>query len=45
MREEISLPMTDKKTPDLKTFIENANKKDKRNGLKIRFNFVKRKRK
>jgi hypothetical protein len=37
--------MTDKKTLDLKTFIENVNKKDKRNGLKIRFNFVKRKRK
>jgi hypothetical protein len=37
--------MTDKKNPDLKNFIENVNKKDKRNGLKIRFNFVKRKRK
>ncbi len=37
--------MTEKKTPDLKTFIDNVNKKDKRNGLKIRFNFVKRKRK
>jgi len=37
--------MTDKPLPDLKTFIENVNKKDKRNGLKIRFAFVKRKRK
>jgi len=37
--------MTAKKAPDLKTFVENVNKKDKRNGLKIRFNFVKRKRK
>ena len=37
--------MTDKPLPDLKTFIENVNKKDKRNGLKIRFGFVKRKRK
>jgi len=30
---------------DLKTFIENVNKKDKLNGLKIRFAFTKRKRK
>jgi len=31
---------------DLKTFVENINKKDKkRNGLKIRFAFVNRKRK
>lgn len=37
--------MTDKPLPDLKTFIENINKKDKPNGLKIRFGFVKRKRK
>ena len=37
--------MSDKPLPDLKTFIENVNKKDKRNGLKIRFAFVKRKRK
>lgn len=38
--------MTEKPLPDLKTFIENMNKKDnKRNGKKIRFNFVKRKRK
>ncbi len=37
--------MSDKPLPDLKTFIENVNKKDKRNGKKIRFNFVKRKRK
>ena len=37
--------MADKPLPDLKTFIENVNKKDKRNGLKIRFGFVKRKRK
>ena len=29
---------------DLKTFIENVNKKDKLNGLKIRFGFTKRKR-
>jgi len=44
-QKEKSSPMTDKKNLDLKTFIENVNKKDKRNGLKIRFNFVKRKRK
>lgn len=35
---------SEKKTQDLNTFIEKANKKDKRNGLKIRFAFVKRKR-
>jgi len=37
--------MADKKPIDLKTFIENVNKKDKRNGLKIRFGFTKRKKK
>jgi len=38
--------MADKPLIDLKTFIENVNKKDKkRNGKKIRFGFVKRKRK
>jgi len=37
--------MTEKLLPDLKTFIKNMNKKDKLNGLKIRFAFVKRKRK
>jgi hypothetical protein len=40
--------MTDKPakpTRDLQTFIENINKKDKMNGLKIRFGFTKRKRK
>ena len=37
--------MSDKPLPDLKTFIENVNKKDKCNGKKIRFGFVKRKRK
>jgi hypothetical protein len=36
---------TDKPTRDLKTFIENVNKKDKLNGLKITFGFTKRKRK
>ncbi len=30
---------------DLKEFIANVNKKDKRNGLKITFGFTKRKRK
>jgi len=30
---------------DLKTFIENVNRKDKLNGLKVRFGFTKRKRK
>ncbi|MCX7912394.1 MAG: hypothetical protein N2506_05485 [Dehalococcoidales bacterium] len=30
---------------DLKTFIENVNKKDRLNGTKIRYNWVKRKRK
>ena len=38
--------MSDKPMMDLKTFIDSINKKDeKRNGLKIRFAFVKRKRK
>jgi len=38
--------MADKSLTDLKTFIENVNKKDKKhNGKKIRFAFVKRKRK
>jgi len=38
--------MADKSLIDLKTFIENVNKKnEKHNGKKIRFAFVKRKRK
>jgi len=38
--------MADKPLIDLKTFIENVNKKDKkRNGKKIQFSFVNRKRK
>jgi hypothetical protein len=37
--------MTDKPVTDLKTFIENVNKKDKLKGKKIRFAFTKRKRK
>ena len=37
--------MTKKETEDLKTFIENVNKKDKVNGKKVVFDFVKRKRK
>ena len=36
---------TEKQLPDLKKFIENVNKKDKPNGTRIRFNFVRRKRK
>jgi len=37
--------MSEKKEIELKKFIENVNKKDeKRNGLKIRFAFVNRKR-
>ncbi len=36
---------TAKPPTDLKTFIENVNKKDKLNGLKITFGFTKRKRK
>ncbi len=41
------MPKTDekKKEVELKTFIENVNKKDKRSGLKIHFAFVNRKRK
>ncbi|MFA5308554.1 MAG: hypothetical protein WC370_03590 [Dehalococcoidales bacterium] len=35
----------DKPSKDLKTFMENINKKDKLNGLKITFGFTKRKRK
>jgi hypothetical protein len=34
-----------KPTKDLQTFVENVNKKDRVNGLKIRFGFTKRKRK
>jgi hypothetical protein len=34
---------TAKPTTDLKTFIENVNKKDKLNGLRITFGFTKRK--
>ena len=37
--------MADKKMTDLKTFIENVNKKDKLNGKIIHFAFTKRKRK
>ena len=37
--------MSDKPATDLKTFIENVNKKDKPRGKKIRFAFTKRKRK
>jgi len=37
--------MAEKSPTDLKTFIENVNKKDKRNGKKVRFGFTKRKRK
>jgi hypothetical protein len=36
---------TEKPAKDLKSFIENVNKKDKVNGLKITFGFTKRKRK
>jgi len=34
-----------KPAKDLQTFMENVNKKDKLNGLKVRFGFTKRKRK
>ena len=44
MKEE-SRMTTEKQLLDLKKFIENVNKKDKENGRKIRFNFVRRKRK
>ena len=37
--------MSDKPVTDLKTFIENINKKDKLNGKKIKFGFCKRKKK
>ena len=36
---------TEEKKKDLDSFIENVNKKDKPNGLKINFSFVNRKRK
>ena len=36
---------SDKPAKELETFIENVNKKDKRSGKRIRFAFVKRKRK
>jgi hypothetical protein len=36
--------MADKPTKDLQEFIDNVNKKDKRNGKKITFGFTKRKR-
>jgi hypothetical protein len=37
--------VAEKTLTDLETFIENVNKKDKRSGKRIRFAFVKRKRK
>ncbi len=40
----IKTDKSDKPSKDLQTFIENVNKKDKKNGLKIRFGFTKRKR-
>ncbi len=36
--------MADKPKTDLKTFVDNVNKKDKLSGKKIRFAFTKRKR-
>ena len=42
---EKDITMTDKPLINLKTFIENVNKKDKRNGKKVQFGFTKRKRK
>jgi len=35
--------MSEKSLTDVKTFIENVNKKDKRNGRKIHFPWMKRK--
>jgi len=35
--------MTEKRLADVKTFIENVNKKDKRNGKKINFPWMKKK--
>jgi len=37
--------MAKKELPDVQEFIDNVNKKDKLNGKKIKFGFVKRKRK
>jgi|TARA_Y100000310_G_scaffold303128_1_gene341174 hypothetical protein len=37
--------MAEKPLPDLNTFIENVNKKDKPKGKKVKFGFTKRKRK
>jgi hypothetical protein len=37
--------MSAKKETELQSFIDNVNKKDKLNGKKVVFNFVKRKRK
>jgi hypothetical protein len=37
--------MVKKELPDIEEFIDNVNKKDKLNGKKIKFGFVKRKRK
>jgi len=39
---EKDIVMSDKPTTDLKTFIENVNKKDKLNGKKIDFPWMKR---
>jgi len=39
---EKDIVMSDKPTTDLKTFIKNVNKKDKLNGKKIRFPWMKR---
>lgn len=37
--------MSDKSLLDLKKFVRNVNKKDKRHGTKVQFSFTKRKRK
>lgn len=37
--------MAEKKLTDIKTLVEKVNKKDKVNGNRIRFNFVRRKKK
>lgn len=44
-KKNITANQTDKPLTDLKTFIENVNKKDKIYGKKIRYAFTKRKRK
>ena len=43
-KEDVVIEKNEKPLKDLKTFIENVNKKDKLNGRRVNFGFTKRKR-